>query len=156
MLISCISPPHLRSLNAPADAQTCPHKHPRFDTNPRGELLSSPAITSCHWTSLMYLSGCVSERADWLNAGLRRFTTSKACQSAPGAPETSPCQWGIISEGWHWIRDTGDEGGGRYQPCRCLTPPPNGENKVGKDVRWWGYWRQNAEQVSSIWPASIL
>lgn len=113
----------------------CTHKHSRFDTNPCGELLSSPAITSCHWTSLMYLSGCVSEWADWLNAGMQQFTTSKACQSALGAPETSLCQWGIISEGWHWIMAWGE----KYQPHRHFAKRGKWK-EVEKDgrLRWWG------------------
>lgn len=115
----------------------CAHKHSRFDTNPCGELLSSPAITSCHWTSLMYLSGCVSQRAGWLNAGLQQFTTSKACQSAPGAPETSLCQWGIISEGWHRIRGTG----GEISATPTFDPTPkmkrSSERRQSKVMRGW-------------------
>lgn len=77
------------------------HKHYCFDTNPYGELLSSLAITSCHWPSVIYLSECVREQAGWLNVGLKQFSTSKTCQSMLGAPETALCRWGITSEGWH-------------------------------------------------------
>lgn len=93
----------------------------------------------------MYLSECVSEQARWLNAGLKQFTTSKACQSALGAPETGT----RVGEGSYLKADAGSETGGKEggeggrgrkkkQPCRRLTLPTprmgsENKKKLGED-----------------------
>lgn len=121
-LVPCVFTSHLSFYTC---IHTHTHKHYCFDTNPHGELLSSLAITSCHWPSVIYLSECVREQAGWLNVGLKQFSTSKTCQSMLGAPETALCQWGITSEGWHWIRDRKK----KTQPCQRLTQPPRARKK---------------------------